>query len=63
MTHYHDNEVNHCPGCGRAQWIIGRVLAECAFCSTAIYLNAPVQYRPTIKRIGNGGGRVSRIAA
>lgn len=37
---YRENEVNHCPGCGRTQWIIGRVMAECAFCSTAIGLTA-----------------------
>jgi hypothetical protein len=36
---YHDGEVNHCPGCGRTHWIIGRISAECAFCSTALPLN------------------------
>ena len=35
---YHEHEVNHCPGCGRTQWIIGRVSAECAFCATALPL-------------------------
>lgn len=35
---YRDGEVNHCPGCGRSQWIIGRQSAECAFCSTALPL-------------------------
>ena len=35
---YHDGEVNHCPGCGRTHWIIGRVSAECAFCTTALPL-------------------------
>jgi hypothetical protein len=30
--------VNHCPGCGRIQWLIGRVSAECAFCGTALPL-------------------------
>jgi len=35
---YHDGEVNHCPGCGRTHWIIGRISAECAFCSTAMPL-------------------------
>jgi hypothetical protein len=35
---YRDDEVNHCPGCGRTHWIIGRVSAECAFCSTALAL-------------------------
>ncbi len=47
---YRENEVNHCPGCGRTHWIIGRVSAECAFCATALPLaeasmrhhNAPV---------------------
>lgn len=35
---YHEGEVNRCPGCGRSQWHIGRLLAECAFCSTAMPL-------------------------
>ena len=35
---YRDGEVNHCPGCGRSHWIIGRLSAECAFCSTALPL-------------------------
>ena len=35
---YHDGEVNHCPGCGRTQWLIGRMSAECAFCATALPL-------------------------
>jgi hypothetical protein len=47
---YRESEVNHCPGCGRTQWIIGRMSAECAFCATALPLaeasmrshNAPV---------------------
>ena len=47
---YREREVNHCPGCGRKQWLIGRVSAECAFCSTALPLaeasmrshNAPI---------------------
>ena len=30
---YHSNEVNRCPGCGRTHWLIGRLLAECAFCA------------------------------
>ncbi len=47
---YREHEVNHCPGCGRTHWIIGRMSAECAFCTTALPLaeasmrshNAPV---------------------
>jgi hypothetical protein len=35
---YHDGETNHCPGCGRTHWLIGRMSAECAFCSTALPL-------------------------
>jgi hypothetical protein len=35
---YHHGEVNHCPGCGRTHWLIGRLSAECAFCSTALPL-------------------------
>jgi hypothetical protein len=35
---YRANEINHCPGCGRTHWIIGRKTAECAFCSTAVEL-------------------------
>lgn len=35
---YRENEVNHCPGCGRTHWYVGRTLAECAFCATALPL-------------------------
>ncbi|MEO6247671.1 MAG: hypothetical protein ABIO85_03695 [Sphingomicrobium sp.] len=35
---YREHEVNHCPGCGRTHWLIGRMSAECAFCSTALPL-------------------------
>ena len=35
---YRTNESNHCPGCGRSQWIIGRISAECGFCGTAVPL-------------------------
>jgi len=33
---YHDGEPNHCPGCGKAHWYVGRLSAECAFCGTAV---------------------------
>ena len=36
---YRENQVNHCPGCGRTHWIIGRMLAECGFCATALPLS------------------------
>src|SRR4051794_23731329 len=35
---YRAQETNRCPGCGRAQWHVGRATAECAFCETAIPL-------------------------
>jgi len=35
---YRANSLNHCPGCGRSQWYIGRVSAECGFCGTAVPL-------------------------
>ena len=35
---YREHDVNHCPGCGRTHWLIGRISAECAFCSTALPL-------------------------
>jgi hypothetical protein len=35
---YREHEINHCPGCGRTHWLIGRVSAECAFCTTALPL-------------------------
>ena len=35
---YREQQINHCPGCGRTHWIIGRTSAECAFCATAIPL-------------------------
>lgn len=35
---YRQGELNHCPGCGRSHWIIGRFSAECGFCATALPL-------------------------
>lgn len=43
---YREGEVNHCPGCGRTHWIIGRVSAECAFCSTAMPLMEALTHGP-----------------
>ena len=36
---YRENSVNNCPGCGRTQWIVGRISAECSFCATALPLS------------------------
>lgn len=35
---YREHEVNHCPGCGRTHWYVGRISAECSFCATALPL-------------------------
>ena len=35
---YRANSANPCPGCGRSQWYVGRSIAECGFCATAIPL-------------------------
>lgn len=43
---YYKDSVNHCPGCGKTHWHIGRVSAECAHCETAIPL-ADVASQPT----------------
>jgi hypothetical protein len=37
---YRQGETNHCPGCGRSNWHVGRVTAECAFCATALGMDA-----------------------
>lgn len=59
---YHEHEVNHCPGCGRTHWVIGRVSAECAFCSTALPLKSETarrsDHRPGFVCRGAGHGRV-----
>ena len=35
---YRRQEINHCPGCGRTHWYVGRISAECGFCGTALPL-------------------------
>jgi hypothetical protein len=35
---YRRDEINHCPGCGRTHWYVGRLSAECGFCGTALPL-------------------------
>jgi hypothetical protein len=39
-TLYHADTINHCPACSHSHWIIGRTMAECAFCATALPLAA-----------------------
>ncbi|WP_298401393.1 hypothetical protein [Sphingobium sp.] len=53
---YHVGEANRCPSCTRQQWIVGRMVAECAFCGTALPLEQFSTYsaRPRIARQGAG---------
>lgn len=30
---YRPGEMNRCPSCGRANWYVGRSMAECGFCA------------------------------
>jgi hypothetical protein len=59
---YREGEVNHCPGCGRTQWHIGRTTAECAFCSTPVPLDQSFSRDDdggsVIMKRGKGGGKV-----
>jgi hypothetical protein len=43
---YREGAVNHCPGCGRTHWYLGRMLAECAFCATALPLQEACRQGP-----------------
>ena len=51
---YREDEVNHCPGCGRTDWYVGRVSAECGFCATAL---------PLASATARGAGTVTRVRA
>jgi hypothetical protein len=53
---YRQQEQNHCPGCGKSHWMIGRLTAECAFCGVALPLVAGAN-------IGNGLIRHSGVTA
>ena len=47
---YRENQVNHCPGCGRTHWYVGRTLAECGFCATALPLSESFR-QPSVGRV------------
>lgn len=53
---YHNDTVNHCPACGHTHWHIGRAMAECAFCETALPLAASASQpmEPLFWSRGNG---------
>lgn len=58
---YRQHEANHCPGCGGAHWVIGRMTAECAYCGTALPLVAGGVSGGGLVRAR--GGSVKAIAA
>ena len=40
---YRPDTVNHCLGCTRTKWMVGRMVAECGFCGTVLPLrNSPL---------------------
>jgi hypothetical protein len=51
---YRVNEVNHCPGCGRSHWYVGRLSAECGFCATALPLTESFMQGAGLFRAGRG---------
>ena len=53
---YRENQVNHCPGCGRTHWYVGRTLAECGFCATALPLSESFR-QPNAARVHPPLGR------
>ncbi len=59
---YRENAVNHCPGCGRTHWLIGRMLAECGFCGTALPLSESYFRASTASVIRKGQPRLHRAA-
>ena len=51
---YRENEINRCPGCGRTHWFVGRMLAECGFCATALPLSESFRQPPAAVFITRG---------
>jgi hypothetical protein len=58
---YRANESNHCPGCGRSQWYIGRISAECSFCGTAVPL-AEASRQEATRRSGAANGTSRKVS-
>ncbi|WP_344697526.1 hypothetical protein [Sphingomonas rosea] len=59
---YRENAVNHCPGCGRTHWLIGRMLAECGFCGTALPLSESYSRSASAPLIRHGRGGLPKAA-
>ncbi len=47
---YREGQAMLCPDCGGTQWIVGRVVAECARCDTPLPLAAS-HHRRRIDRL------------
>ena len=60
---YRENEVNHCPGCGRTHWYVGRTLAECGFCATALPLSESYRHSSSITFTRRSGSARAAFAA
>ncbi len=60
---YREGQRNDCPGCGRCHWTIGRVTAECAFCSTAMPLEIAASGSTVIQHRNMTHGSHFRLAA
>lgn len=49
---YREGEKNYCPGCNGTHWHVGRSMAECAQCETALPLIHNIQSSARIVEIG-----------
>jgi hypothetical protein len=54
---YRANTSNQCPGCGRSQWYVGRISAECGYCATAVPLAEARLDRPSPAVYSSGPGK------
>lgn len=59
---YRESAVNHCPGCGRTHWLIGRLMAECGFCGTALPLSESYSRGTAAAVVCHGSGGLSKAA-
>ena len=55
---YRERETNFCPGCGRTQWWLGRMSAECGFCATTLPFAGAHMGGGLHVRCGTGSGPV-----
>lgn len=59
---YRESAINHCPGCGRTHWLIGRLMAECGFCGTALPLSESYSRSAAAPMFRHGRGMLSKAA-